>query len=105
MYRELADVVEERRPAQPVPIEAREVQLVGDHVGVGPDTLSVTTRQAIVRAEAGRQGDDAFGRLGRFVAPSKLARLINLSVQVAGACGAPSHSQSLRRLAGEQKTH
>jgi len=39
VHRELADVVEERRPAEPVAICKREPHFVGDHVRKSPDTL------------------------------------------------------------------
>jgi hypothetical protein len=61
---QLADVMEQGRPAQPVPVGQGEVELVGDHVRKGPDPFGVPTRFPVVTAERGRQGKDLLGHRG-----------------------------------------
>ncbi len=65
MHSELADVVEERRPAEPVPIGQGEPHFVGDHVRKGPYTLRVPTGLSIVAAERGGKREDLLSHGGR----------------------------------------
>jgi len=45
---ELANVVEQCRPSQSVPVAFRQAHLFGDHVGIGADPFRVTAGQTIV---------------------------------------------------------
>ena len=46
---ELADVVQERCPAEPVAVLVAQIELAGQHVGVGADPFRVAAGLAIVR--------------------------------------------------------
>src|SRR5581483_6474562 len=48
---ELAHVVQERRPAEPVPVPGRQLQLVGDHVREGADPFGVPAGTPVVAAQ------------------------------------------------------
>ena len=107
VHGQLADVVEQRRPAQPVPVGLREVELVGDHVGEGPDPFGVAPRPAVVPAERGRQRQDLLGhRRGHRGAGAGGTDLgLGSALQVPGQARPPGHLQALGGPVGEEHGH
>ncbi len=60
---ELADVVHEPCPVQPIQVVLGQVEFFTDHQRVGADPFGVTTSHAIVRVQRSRQGHQPFRRL------------------------------------------
>jgi hypothetical protein len=104
VHGELADVVEERRPAEPVPICKGEPHFVGDHVREGPDTLGVPTGLSIVAAKGGGKREDLFSHGGRhlLVGTRPFARP---AFEFAGRTRPPRDLHPLRGLVGEKHGH
>ena len=98
MHRQLADVMEQRRPAQPVPGSLVERELVGDEVGESTHAFGVAPCLAIVEAEAGGHGQHRGRRLGGL--PVEGARF-QPALQVGGAPRPASHGQPVRGPVGE----
>jgi hypothetical protein len=58
MDRQLTDVVQERRPAEPVAVVGRESQFVGDEVGEETHAFRVTPSTTVVLTESCGQGEN-----------------------------------------------
>ena len=58
---QLADVVQDRGPAQQVAVASRDPHLLGEQVGEHPDPLGVAAGRPVVRAERGDQREDLAG--------------------------------------------
>ena len=104
MHRELADVVKEGGPAEPVPIGLGKPHFVGDHVGKRPDTFRVPTGLPVVTAERSCKRQDLLCHCGRHLLvgnrPSARA-----AFELPGRSRPPSHLQPLRGLVGEKHGH
>ena len=107
MHGQLADVVEQGRPPQPVTVGEGEVELVGDHVREGPDPFGVTTRFAVVTAKRGRQGKDLLGdRRGDRGAGAVAGHVRpGPALEVPGQARPPGHLQALGGPVGEEHGH
>jgi hypothetical protein len=61
--RQLADVVEQRRPAQPVAVLGRQVSFLGDEVGQRLDALGMPAGPPVVLPERHDEREHALGLL------------------------------------------
>src|SRR4051794_16434078 len=65
---QLADVMQQRRPAQPITVTSRGPEPHADEISEGADSLRVTPGTTVVAAEGGNQREDPLSRLlGRLV--------------------------------------
>ena len=62
---ELADVVEERRPAEQIAVSLRDTELGGEKFAVGAHAFAVSAREAAVLLKRRRVGDDRRRRIRR----------------------------------------
>ena len=104
---QLADVMEQGRPAQAVPVGQGEMELVGDHVREGPDPFGVATRLAVMTAERRRQGKDLLGHRGGHRGAGVVAAHLGPRppLEVPGQARPPGHLQALGRSVGEEHRH
>ena len=99
---ELADVVEERRPAQPVATAVGHLELVREQVGEDTHPLGVPARRLVVHAQGEHQLDDRL-HPACVVLMAGLVGAPQALLQVARAAGAPRHRESCGRLVGEDQ--
>jgi hypothetical protein len=102
---ELADVVEERRPAQAIARRRRELELVGHEIGEGTDALGVTASAAIVLAESTDQLDDERRRLAWSARREAPPNVLDAGVEIAHAAGATGDRQARGCSIGEHQCH
>jgi hypothetical protein len=109
VHREFADIVEEGRPAEPVPIGLREPHFFGDHVRKCPDSFGVPTGLSIVTAERRRERQYLLGHGGRHVALGTCLvayrRGARAAFELASRSSSPSYLQPLGGLVGEEHAH
>ena len=107
VHGQLAHVVEQRRPAQAVPVGLREVELVGDHVGEGPDPLGVAPGLAVVAAKRGGQRQDLLGhgQGHRRLGPGGARAGLGPAFEVPGQARPPGHLHALGGPVGEEHGH
>jgi hypothetical protein len=101
---ELADVMKERRPAEPVAISEREPQFVGDHVSKSPHTLGVPPGPSIVAAQRCCKGQDFCGYLGRHLWVGSRGA-VRAAFELSGQACPPRDLQPFRRLVGKKHGH
>lgn len=73
-HRQLADVMQQHTPAQPVHVPLGQPHLAADQLGMGPHTLGVASGEAFVSSELGDERDGMLGRVLHRVARERLAR-------------------------------
>ena len=100
---ELADVVEQRGPPQPVPVGFRKLELVGDQISEYPHPGRVAPRCAIVRTQAGRQHDDLVGRNDRIARHALASHHRDEASDMASARRSSGDLEALRGLTWERK--
>jgi len=104
VHGELADVVEEGGPAQPVPIGLGEPHFVGDHVGKCPDPFRVPTGLSIVTTERGGKRQDLLCHGGRhFLVRTRSCG--RAAFELSGRTRPPRDFQALGGLVGEKHAH
>ena len=82
---DLADVVKERRPSEPIPVLRRKIESVGNEIGEDTDPFRVPPRHAVVSIEGGGQGENSFsGDRGLVMDALRLGRA-NLAFERPGA--------------------
>ena len=103
---ELADVVEQGRPPEPVLVGLGQLEFVGDHVGEDADSFGVAPGQSVVPVERGSQGQDVLGGHRWFVElGSLLAALGQLALEGPGAPGPPGHGHPRGGMVREDHGH
>lgn len=102
---QLADVVEERGPAQPIACGLVVAELRGEQVGVHAHALGVPTRRTVVVLQRGHEDQDPGDGLHRVARLGIDARLLQPLEQPLGARTARRDPQPRRRLAGEGQRH
>ncbi len=95
---ELADVVDQRRPAQPVAGGGGQLHLGGDHVGEDPHPLAVPPGHPIVTGQRRHEREDRGRRCDRFCVGDARRQQLQMP-QRAGLAGDPP---TRGRLAGKQ---
>ena len=63
-YGQLADVMQQRGPAQPIPVFGGKLHLLGQKIGEDSNSFRMTPRPAVVRLKRGCQREDPLGRPG-----------------------------------------
>jgi hypothetical protein len=104
VHGELADVVQESRPAEPVSIALGKPHLVGDHVGERPDPFGVPACLSIVAAQRGCQRQDLLGH-GRRHLLVRNRPYARAAFELAGRTRSPGDLQPFGRLIGEKHAH
>ncbi len=102
-HAQLADVVDERRPAQPIEFTPGEPHLLADHLGVCPHSLRVTAGDPVVAAQRCDEVEQVFGRgRGALLTAAGVPLDPLLELDVRGTV-AQRHAISRRRLVGEHQ--
>jgi hypothetical protein len=83
----LADVVEERGPAQPVPGGGRQPELVGEEVGVGAHPLGMSPGDPVVAGQHRHQFQDPAGGLRRVTFEPVALQLFDPKPELPGGGG------------------
>ena len=99
--RDLADVVQQRRPAQPVDVVLGDVHLLGDHVHEDPDTLGVAARRPVVGRQRSDQAQHGACCLGAVVTQAVLTRVVDLLLQLPAPAASAGDLVAGGHLAGE----
>ena len=81
---DLADVVQQRGPAQTLQRVLAQVHLLTDHLGVRPDPLRVPTGESVVGVECGHEHQQALGCLGRGLSLHTVPGLLDGSFESLG---------------------
>jgi hypothetical protein len=105
VHGQLADVVQERRPAQPVPVGLGEAQLVGDHVGEGSHPFGVPARHPVVAAQRGGQSQDVFGHTHRHRPLAAQPLCFRGTLEVSCKPRPPRHLHPLGGAVGKEHRH
>ena len=100
---ELADVVEERGPVQPVELLSCQAQLLAEAVGVGADALGVPARDLVVDVERAGQLEQNLGRFLRARGLVRLAQLAQPLLEALHGSRAQRQLEPRRRLVREHK--
>ena len=100
---QLADVVQQRRPAQVIDLGGVELHLLADHHCVRPHPLGVATGQAVVSGQHGHQLEERLGGLRRSVAEVDVIDLGELLLQLARRHAAQRQAESRGGLVGEHQ--
>ena len=101
--RELADVVEEGGPVEPVEVGLGELEPLADHHGVGADALGVAARDAVVAVERGGEDQEPLGRLLRGARLAGLARDRDAVLEPLEPAGAQGELEARGGLVGEDE--
>ena len=100
-HADLAEVMQQRRPAQPVARRLRQVQLGGQNVGEDPDPLGVSAGPPVMGAQAGQQAEDA----GRGLTGSLAGTIARPLGEDPGVPGCPREPVARRGMVREEHGH
>ena len=98
---ELAEVVEEGGPVEPVELLGGKLEFLGDHVGVGADSFAVPAGESVVIGEGGEQFEQVLP-VGAF--PVRLVEIGDALLHLAGGAGTKSGLEAVGRFVGEHQT-
>ena len=90
---DLAHVVEQGGPAQPVPVGGRQPHLLGQEVGVGPHPFRVPPGEPVVGGQGRHQLQGLARGLGWVAVVCSLAQALDPPRQMTGAGGAERHPE------------
>ena len=99
---ELADVVQQRRPAQPRLPGFIDLQLVGDEVGEDPHALGMPAGRLVVDAQREHKLDDRLHALSVVLAAARTG-VDKLLLELPRTAGPARHRESSRRLVWKQE--
>ena len=100
---QLADVVEQRGPAQAGLIGGGQLHLVGDEVGEHPNTLRVTAGLPVVNAQRCDELEHHLHVRHLATGDPTVVGFLELPLQVARFADAARHGKAFRRVVGEEQ--
>ena len=102
---QLAHVMEEGRPAQPVTIRHRKREFLSNQVGERPHPLGVATGESIMGAQRGRKSEDLLSGQGQVVADPVSGRLLDPTGEITSGAGLASNGQTRGCPVGKDHGH
>ena len=102
---DLADIVKERRPSEPVPVLSRQVETVRDEISEDADPFGMSARQAVVFVEGSGQAENSLRRHRRLVVDPFGLCGANLAFECPCTARPASHGHAIRGTVGKHQGH